>query len=198
MTSVAPTVTRRVAAPSWPTVLLATLALLATISLAQGIVDVVLPTVSGEEPFGFLLDQTARLGPGFFIAYVFLHNLGLAALVPGYGFLAAYFERRTQNRALIGLLLAAAVVASLLVALEFLIQARERFDLARALVLFTVEASAVLAVAIPAARQLKGFVPTRRYDWSLVTPFRKLRAPLVYAATVLLLVSGVEAWMVLA
>lgn len=197
MANVTSGLTRRIHAPSWPTAMLGALAVLATLSIFQGIIDVVLPVLRGESPFGFLFAQTERFGPGFFIGYVFVHNLGLACLVPGYGFLAAWFERHTANRFLIGIVLAAAVACSLAVALEFILQASHRFDLPTAMTIFFAEASAVLAVAVPAARELKGFVPTRRYEWSLITPFRNLGVPLGYAATILVLVSLVEAWTVL-
>lgn len=188
---------RSVTPPLWPTLMLGSLAILATLAIFQGVIDVVLPVVQGAEPFGFLFDQTTRLGPGFFIGYVFVHNLGLACLVPGYGFLAAWFERRTPNRYLIGLVLATSVACSLVVALEFILQASERFDLPTALAIFFAEAAAVLAVAVPAARELRGFIPTRTYEWSLVTPFRNLRVPLAYAVITLVVVSAIEAYVVL-
>ncbi|HEX2021089.1 MAG TPA: hypothetical protein VHH36_00125, partial [Candidatus Thermoplasmatota archaeon] len=120
---------RAAVVPRWPTAVLALCAVTATLSILQGVVDVVLPALQGEEPFGFLLRATEAYGPAFFIAYVFVHNLGLACLVPGFGFLAAWFERKTRNRTLIGVLLAGAVVASLLVALQYLLLAHDRFDL---------------------------------------------------------------------
>lgn len=198
MANVTPGLGRRHASPpAWPSVMLAALALLATLSVAQGLVDVAIPVLRGEAPFGFLFEQTARHGPAFLVGYVFVHNLGLACLVPGFGFVAARFERSTRNRFLIGVLLAGAVACSLIVGLEFILDARERFDLPAALTIFFAEAASVLAVAVPAARELKGFIPTPRYGWSLVTPFRRLGVPLAYAATMLLLVSVVEAWTIL-
>lgn len=197
MTTVTTGATRRATPPSWPLLMLGALFVLATLSIVQGIVDVLIPVTQGAEPFGFLLEQTARFGPGFFVAYIFVHNLGLACLVPGYGFLAAKFERDTPNRFVIGLVLAASVACSLLVALEFILQARERFDLPTALAIFAAEAAAVLTVAVMAARELRGFIPTRTYQWSLITPFRNLRAPLAFAVVTLVLVSVIEALIVL-
>lgn len=197
MASLTPTVGRYARPPVWPTVMLAALAALATLSIFQGVVDVALPAIRGEAPFGFLFQQTRSFGPGFLVGYVFIHNLGLACLVPGYGFLAAWFERHTANRFLIGLVLAGAVVASLAVALEFIFQASARFDLPGAMTLFFAEAAAVLAVAVAAARELKGFVPTRTYEWSLITPLRNLGVPLAYAFVTLLLASAVEAYVLL-
>jgi hypothetical protein len=117
--------------------------------------------------------------------------------VPGYGFLAAYFERRTVNRFIIGLLLAGSVVASLLVAAQLIMTAPEEFHIPTAIALLLGESCGVLALAIASARELKGFVPTRAYEWSLVTPFRRLRLPLGYSIVVLLILSIWEATAVL-
>ena len=183
--------------PRWPALVLVAFCVLATLSLAQGIVDVVLPVSRGEQAFGFLFSMTERHGPSFFVAYIFLHNLGLACLVPGFGFVAAYYEKKTVNRGLIGLLLTGAVVMSLLVAIHFIVSAPDRFDLPLASALLVGEACGVLALAVAAAAQLRGFVPTRRYEWSLVTPFRQLGIPFAYSAILLLLMSLFEAWAVL-
>lgn len=171
--------------PAWTTWVLGLFAVLATISIAQGFVDVVIPVYRGEAPFGFLFAQTERFGPAFFGLYIFVHNVGLACLVPGYGFIAAYFERRTRNRGLIGIILAGAVLVSLLIALQYLVQTPQRFDLALAIPLLVGEALGVGVMAIAAARELWGFVPTRVYEWSLATPLRRLGRP--FAASVLLL-----------
>lgn len=182
--------------PLWPTVMLALFALLATLSLLQGIADLVIPTIMGEEPFGFLFGMTERYGPAFFVAYIFVHNLGLACLVPGYGFLAAYYERRTANRAIVGWLLAGAVLSTLLVAAQFIFSS-PGFHLATSLTLLVGEAAGVLALALAGALELRGFVPTRAYAWSLVKPFNALKVPFAYSAAVLLLLSLFEAWAVL-
>jgi len=186
----------RAAPPTWPTVMLAALASLATLSLLQGVVDILLPTLQGDEPFGFLFRATDLLGPAFFALYVLVHNLGLACLVPGFGFVAAKLERKTANRGLIGLLLAGAVVLSLLIGLEFLVQASDRYDPTLVVPLFVVESAGVLALAIPSARLLRGFVPTRTYQWALVEPFRKLKWPLVASCLLLAVASAAETWMV--
>lgn len=183
--------------PRWPGFMLALFASIGTLSLLQGVVDILVPTLTGARPFDFLFRATDLLGPAFFAAYVFLHNLGLACLVPGFGFVAAKLERKTANRGLIGLLLAGAVVTSLLVGAEFLVQASDRYDPLFVIPLFLVEAAGVLALAIPAARQLRGFVPTRAYEWSLVAPMRALRWPLAWSCALLLVASAAETWMVL-
>lgn len=172
--------------------MLAVMAGLGAISIVQGFVDVVLPALWGQEPFALLYRATEVLGPGYFGAYLFVHNLGLACVVPGFGFLASRYEKQTTNRARIGMILLGAVLVSLLVALEYLIQAAERFDVAFAMALFTLEACAVLLLAFPSALQLRGFVPTRVYSWALITPFRRLRVPMVTSAFLLVLASIAE------
>lgn len=164
------------------------MAVLGGISIVQGIIDVVIPALTGGEPFAWLFKWTEALGPGFLTAYLLVHNLGLACIVPGFGFLASYFEKHTSNRQRIGLILLGAVLVSLFVALEYLIQAADRFDLAFALALFTLEALAVLLLAFPSALHMRGFVPTPAYGWALVTPFRRLLPAM--AASFLLLVAA--------
>lgn len=183
--------------PRWPTFLLGAFCVLATLSLFQGIVDVVIPVVRGEPAFGFLFQMTERFGPVFFVAYIFVHNLGLACLVPGYGFLAAWFERSKVNRFLIGVLLTGAVVGSLLVATHFILSAPTRFHLPVTLALLVGEACGVLALTVAATRELRDFVPTRAYQWSLVKPYQNLRVPLGYSAGVLFVLSLWEAWAVI-
>lgn len=169
--------------------MLAAFCALATLSLLQGFLDILIPTVRGEPSFGFLFSMTERFGPWFLVAYIFVHNMGLACLVPGYGFLAARFEKSTKNRWIIGLLLSGAVVTSLLVAAQLVFTTAERFDLRLASIWLLGEAGSVLFLTLVATRQLKDFIPTRRYAWSLITPFQRLRVPLVFAVTMLLLLS---------
>lgn len=183
--------------PRWPLAMLTLFALLALASLAQGVVDVVLPTIRQEPPFGLLFRETQRYGPAFFAVYIFVHNLGLACLVPGLGFLAARFERRKENRAIIGALLVGAVVAALVVAALYIARTPERFDLKVSIPLFFGEAAGVLALGVCAALQLRGFIPTRRLGWSLVAPFRTLVLPALVSAGLLALLAAVEARAVL-
>lgn len=182
------------AAPRWPVVLLGFCAVMATLSLAQGVVDLVIPAIRGEEPFGFLFTASERFGPGFLATYLFIHNLGLACIVPGVGFIAAWFERRTVNRTLIGWLLAGSVALSLLVALQYILQAPERFDMRIAVPIYVGESLAVIAVALAGALEMRGFVPTRRYEWALVTPFRRLWLVLASAAAILALLATLETY----
>lgn len=195
-TALASTQVRTSSPPMWPTFVMGGFATLATLSILQGVVDIFIPVIVGEPAFGFLFHMTERYGATFFVGYIFIHNLGLASIVPGYGFLAAWYEKRTLNRGLIGVLLAGAVLASLLVAGHFILTAPDRFDVPFASALLLCEACGVLALAYAGARQLWGFVPTPRYEWSLVTPFRQLAIPFAYSATLLLVTSLIEAWAV--
>lgn len=196
-TVIASPVATRVALPRWPTAMLAMLACLGTLSLLQGVFDIAVPTVLGEQPFGLLFQATQTFGPAFFAVYVFLHNFGLACLVPGFGLVAVLLEKEKRNRKHIATLLSGAVILGLLVGLEFLVQASSRFDLVRVVPLFVAEALGVLILVIPAAREVRSLVPTRTYAWSLVTPMRKLATPLVLSCGVLALASAYETWLVL-
>lgn len=167
-------------------------ALVALVSLVQGFLDVVIPTARGEAPFGLLFQESQRFGPVFFAAYIFVHNLGLATLVPGFGFVAARFERKPKNRGLIGILLVGAVVAALGVALLYILRAPDRFNLVVSSCLFAGESVAVLALGVTAALELRGFVPTRKLGWSLVKPFRTLVLPAIVSAALLALLAVVE------
>jgi len=166
---------------------------LAALSLIQGIIDTMAPSLSGGEPFSLLFDNAVRFGPGFLAVYIYLHNLGLACLVPGFGFIAAWFERHTPNRARIGALLVIAVFASLLTALYYIATRSEMFTVSFALALFVAEATAVLVLAVPAAYELKDFVPTPAYGWALHDPYVRLVPYFIVSATALAALSVIEA-----
>ncbi|MEA3200806.1 MAG: hypothetical protein QOE90_2234 [Thermoplasmata archaeon] len=184
--------------PRWPVALLALFAVISVVSLVQGVVDVVVPTIHQERPFGFLFAATETFGPAFFALYIFVHNLGLATLVPGLGFFAARFERNPKNRGLIGALLTGAVVCALIVAALYMARAPERFDLRVSIPLFLGEAVSVLALSISASLELRRYVPTRKIGWSLVHPFRTLVVPALVSAALLAVLAVVEARAVLA
>ena len=136
-------------------------------------------------------------GAPVFAVYIFLHNLGLACLVPGFGFVAVRFERKPANRKLIAALLAGSVVLALLVSAEYLVQANERFDLWFAIPLFLGEVVGVLVLAIPAARELRAMVPTRRYEWSLLEPLQRLTPAFLASTAILAVLSAIETKIVL-
>lgn len=172
--------------------------MLATLSLVQGFVDVVLPSFRSEEPFRFLFATTEAWGPPFFIGYVFVHNLGLACLVPGYGFVAAWVEKRSRNRQLIAVLLAGSVIISLLVALQYILFAHNRFDLRLAIPLYVGEAVSVLTLTLASAAEVRAFRPLRQDGAEIERPFRNLGFVIATTASLLVLLATIEAWAVLA
>lgn len=173
-------------------VLLGVLAAVATLSLAQGFVDVVLPAWTGQRPFGILFSLASRYGSLFLVGWIFIHNLGLACVVPGYGFMAGWWERDPRNRRHIGLLLAGAVFGTLILSGALMLRERDRFNLAFALPIFVAEALAVSFLAVAAAREVRAYVPTGERGWSLVTPMRRLGPPLVASVLLLGFLAAVE------
>lgn len=172
-------------------------AALALASLLQGVLDVVIPTMRHEQPFGVLFGLTARFGPAFFVAYIFVHNMGLACLVPGFGFVAARIEKKPANRGVIGALLLGAVLVTLGVAALYLIRTPERFNMAVSIPLFVGESVSVLAMGVTAALELRRYVPTRKMGWSLVLPLRTVGMVALVTAGLLLVLATVEARAVL-
>gem|GEM_PF-3837193 len=167
-------------------------ALVAVVSLVQGMVDVVIPTIHQEPPFQLLFRESERYGPLFFGAYIFVHNMGLATLVPGFGFVAARLEKKPKNRTWIAILLVGAVIAALAVAALYIARTPDRFRLAVSIPLFLGESVSVLALGVTAALELRGFVPTRKLGWSLVKPFRTLALPALVSAALLVVLAVVE------
>lgn len=181
------------AMPEPSTILLGVLAFFATESLLQGIVDVTLPFARHEEPFRFLFAQTQLWGPGFFFLYVFVHNLGLACMVPAYGVLGGWFERRRMNRLAIGALLFAAVLASLAMSLAWMLHDAERFDMGFAIPLYVAESAAVIVPAALGAREVARWEPAE----GLQRIMRETGWPFVVSAALLLLLAAVETVFVL-
>lgn len=165
---------------------------LAAASLVTGVVDVLVPVLAGEEPFAVLDVLVRELGPAYLFFHVFVHNLGLACIVPGAGLLAAKYEKSPRGRRLAAMILFGAVVLSILIAAEYLVQARERFDLAIVAPLIMVEAFGVLALAWRGYRVVRDFRPTPKIAWSLVHPTRELAPWFAGSAIVLALAALVE------
>lgn len=178
--------------PRAPVVFLGVMLALGAACLATGVVDVLLPVLAGEEPFTVLQLLVEELGPAYLFFHIFVHNLGLACIVPGAGLLAARYEKSAKGRKLAALILLVAVVLALLIAIEYLIQARERFDLAIVAPLIMVEAFGVLALAWRGYRVVSTFRPTPKIGWSLVHPARELAPWFAGSAIVLALAALVE------
>lgn len=178
--------------PRSPVVFVAVMAALAVLSIITGIVDIVLPKFTGEEPFALLYRAVAVLGPAYLFVHILVHNAGLACLVPGIGLLALSFERDRRMRVLGARILFATSVVALLVAFQFLLQASEKFDLALALPLLAVEGAAVLLLSWRGYRALREFVPTPRKSWAFVHPARELAPWFAGTFAVLALAAVVE------
>lgn len=168
-------------------VMLGLFAGLALASILQGLLDVTLPGARGQEPFALLYSATSVLGPLFYFAYVLVHNLGLACIVPGFGFLAAWFERGALQRRVIGGLLVGGVASGLVLTLAALLRAADRFNFRVAIPLYIGEAVSVLLLAGLAARELARFDPQQGYG-----PIIALRWPLAVSAMLLALLAALE------
>lgn len=130
---------------------------LGIVSLLQGVVDVGLPMSRGETPFAFTFALMERLGPGVLFLSILVHNLGLAGLLPGVGFLAAMLEPNARMRAWIPRILFAALLVSMASAFTFMFVGSGHFDLRFSLPLFLAEATAVVGVALMAYDQFSRF-----------------------------------------
>lgn len=177
--------------PIFPIVLLTVMFTATALSLVSGTVDVGIPALRGERPFGLLFEMKERVGPGYVFLHIFVHNLGLACLVPGLGLFAAALERRQENRKRIAMMLLATVVITALTALQYIVQAGFWTDV-RIVGLAIVEVTAVLMLAVVAYKPVSNFVPTRALGWSLVKPMREIRGPFVAATAVLAAASVFE------
>lgn len=151
---------------------------LAAFSIATGILDIGWPALTSQPRFEFLIRAAETLGPEYLFLHIFLHNLGLALIVPSVGLLAAAFERNPAARRWLGPVLAFGVLGSLLAAVELVLRRgywREEIVMG----LLLVECGAVLLATWAGLRSLRGYVPTRKPAWSWWQPVREM-AP--YAA----------------
>lgn len=171
-------------APRIGTYFVAGASLLAAFSLLTGFFDVALPALVDRPRFPILFALAGAFGPGYLFVHIFLHNLGLALLVPGVGLLAASFEKDPRNRRHIGPILAIAAIGSLLVAVDLVIR-RGYWKESVVIGLFLVEAGAVVLATWAGLRALRGYVPTPKPAWGWIQPARDM-APYVAVAAVAL------------
>ncbi|MHB8584967.1 MAG: hypothetical protein ACYDDF_03920 [Thermoplasmatota archaeon] len=160
-------------------------------ALTTSAFDIAYPAITGAPKFAALESLALNLGPAYLFLHIFLHNLGLAALVPGVGLFAASFERNPTRRRVIGWILAGAVIVSLLVAAE-LIFIRGWESMILTLPLLAAESTAVIILTLAGVRVLRDFVPTRRPDWAWVDPARQLAPYVAVAVTGLAFSAFVE------
>lgn len=155
---------------------------LSAASVAQGVLDVAIPIARHEPPFGWLLERSHAWGPWFLGAWLFVHNVGLAVLVPGVGFAAAPHARDARERGRVAHILVVATLALIALGAFLLLQRPDIFTTRVAWPLYIGESAAVLLPALAAARELIGPQPR----------LRALRAPLAAAVSALALLATVE------
>ena len=174
--------------------LAACLALLAAASLAQGWLDVALPRARGERPFAFTGGLAEAHGPGALYLGILLHNLGLAGILPGMGFLLAMREPRPRLRRAIPAILLAALVLALANTLAMLLAGARHggLDLRFPLALYLAEATAVLGVGLLAHRAFRRWPDAPPDRAAVGRAFRGMGAALFAAAVGLALLAGVE------
>jgi hypothetical protein len=74
---------------------------LLVLSVVTGIYDVLLPALAGARPFYHLAKFLDAFGYFYLYLHIYVHNLGLACLLPAVGLMAMYYEKKTQFRPLI-------------------------------------------------------------------------------------------------
>lgn len=178
-----------------------TLGALAALSLAQGVLDVGLPLARGEAPFGFTLGLGDAQGPGALYLAILAHNLGLAGLLPGLGFLLAMRERHPGLRRAIPPILLVALVVALGNAFALLLAAggpggaSGPFRLA----LYLAEATAILGVASLSQQAFHRRFARRTPDATAVAgALRDVGGPVFAAAIGLTILAGLETHALLA
>jgi len=173
--------------PRAPVAFIVMLALLAGAGLATGIEDVAIPSLTGKPLFEGLREIVERGGPlgyAYLFLHILIHNLGIACLVPGVGFIAAHFEKCPEKRRLIGPILGAGVLLAMSTASLWVIM-EGVYSSTAILVFFALECAGVLLLTWAGMRALRGYVPTRKWGWSLFEPASRL-APVFLAAGILI------------
>lgn len=179
-------------APWEPLFFAGLLLFLALIGLATGILDIAIPTLNGEPIFSNLEAAVARWGFLYLFFHVFLHNLGLACIVPGIGLLAAHLEPNPRLRRAIGPILALAVALSLGVAATWVVRSGAYVN-ETVLLIFGLEAAGVILLTAVGLRALSGYVPTPTAGWSLHHPTHRLAPYLVVTSIIIGMAAFIEA-----
>lgn len=170
---------------------------LATLSLFQGVVDIALPLSRGETPFGFTFGLMHKLGPGILFLSILVHNLGLAGLLPGLGFLAAMLEPNPRARRLIAPILLLALLLSMGTAVSAIFAGPGDFDLRFSLPLFLAEATAVLAVAFVSYGEFRRFLPRAPGRRDVARAFEAVAVPVFVSALGLIVLAVLETLVIL-
>lgn len=170
------------------------LATLATASILQGIADFGGALLLGAPLFGFTTTIADHFGPlGLYLA-IFGHNLGLACLMPGIGYLAARAERTKNGRRFLGRLLLSALGLAMAAGLIYILRGPGHFTLGIALPILAGEAVAILYVGWLAHAQFARFDEHPPNETTLREALAHTRTPLLYAATALALLAAAEVY----
>lgn len=160
-------------------------------AILSGLLDIAYPSLTGQPRFMDLYLLAARFGPAYLFFHIFLHNFGMAAIVPGVGIVASSFEADRRRRRWIAWILAGAVVVSLGSAAELiLLKGWEQMTLV--VPLLFAESSAVLLLTYAGLRALRSFVPTPNPQWAWFQPARELTPYIAISATALAFSALVE------
>ena len=175
-----------------PLAQVALLAALATAAIAQGVADFSGAALLGKPLFGFTNGIAERFGAaGLFVA-ILAHNLGLAALIPGIGYLAARWERTSAGRLLVGRVLLIGLVSAMGAGLFYVLAGPGDFSLGIALPILAGEAFAVLFVAQRAHAQFARFRAAPPDAGALGEAMRQVRVPLLFAFGALAVLAAAE------
>lgn len=166
-------------------------AALSALSILQGILDFGAPALLGTRPFAFTYSLASHGAPLLFLA-IFLHNAGLALLLPGVGFLAMRAERREANRRALRVILLTTAIAAAAMGLVYVLGGRGTFDLKHALILLAGETAALLLVALAAFRAMAPMVAARPDDAAWTRALVALRAPIAVSLALLALLAALE------
>jgi len=177
-------------APRVPVYFTGLLLCLALIGIGTGIMDVAVPVLKGDELFAPLKRAVELFGYPYLFLHIFLHNLGIACLVPGIGLIAAHMERNPRLRAVIGPILSVAVVVSILTGAFWVVQSGA-YAQGVIVLFFALEAAGVLLLTFAGLRAMRGYVPTPAPGWSLHTPAHRI-APYFLASSIVL---GIAAYL---
>jgi len=177
--------------PRLPVAFHAAMLVLAVLGLLTGIVDVAIPFLTGGAPFSLLFALTEAFGPGYLLAHIVVHNLGLACVVPGIAFLAMAKEKDRDLRRAIPWILFFAVALSVVSGVHYLFDAG-LYKGPSMLPVIVLEVGAVLGLALAGFLAYRDFVPTPAIGWSLVVPTRRLVPVFALASASLLLAGALE------
>lgn len=179
-------------APREPLFFAGLLLFLALFGVATSVTDIAMPVMSGKPLFSNLRGAVDQWGYPYLFFHVFLHNLGLACIVPGVGLLAAHLEPDPRIRRLIGPLLAVAVAASLGTGAAWVMRTGA-YSQGAILLIFTLEVLGVGLLTWVGLRSLRGYIPTPAPGWSLYSPTYRIAPFAVVSSLLLGLAAFIEA-----